>query len=268
MAGKHQGARRAGATAREPDQDTDQDTDQDRDQDRDQNSGGEAANGAANNAARAPRGKRRPFDDARKEAFLAALGEHLSVDGAAAAVGVAPQTVWLHRRRYPAFARRWLEAMDQAYVEMELLLLRSIRDSGLADVTTVTPLAPGGDAAASDAGEGADASSPSSPTGGGDAARAKGGRRTTRQSPRMLMGLALRLMQLRQANMIALTLLREAEERGDAAAPVPDIEQLKERVRALLGVIQRARRDAAKAASAATAGEGADDGRGFSAAGA
>lgn len=230
-----------------------------------------AAPGATHNGEGA---RRTGFDAARKEAFLAALVEYLNVSQAARAVGVTPKTVWLHRRTCPAFARRWLEAMDQAYVEAELLLLRSVRDGGLEDVTTVTPLdtppatPPRGEGGAAGAD---DASSPRAarrPRRIGPQGAARGGSRTTRQSPRILMGVALRLMQLRQANMVALTLLREAQERDDAPATAPDIERLKDRARALLGVINEARIDrpspagpAAATGATATHGEGAGDGR-------
>jgi hypothetical protein len=164
----------------------------------------------------------RAFDDARKETFFAALAECLCVTQAAERARTTPQNIWLHRRKDPAFARRWQEALDQGYAEIELKLMRHVRDETRDDVTTITGTA---DAAGTE-------------------------RRVVRRSPRAVMAVAVRLMQLRQAHVLTLALLREAEAQalavdavsGEAAGEI-DEQAIIDKVRVALGAIHQVRRE-------------------------
>lgn len=63
------------------------------------------------------------FSDARKQVFLDHLAGCCSVKRAAEAAGVAVTTVNNHRRRDPAFAQAFTEALESGYVALEASLL-------------------------------------------------------------------------------------------------------------------------------------------------
>lgn len=58
-----------------------------------------------------------------EERFLAALGSTCNVKAACAEVGLTPASAYNHRRRWPAFARRWDAAVEQGYTQIEMGLI-------------------------------------------------------------------------------------------------------------------------------------------------
>ncbi len=72
--------------------------------------------------------KRRPMKGAwtvkRKATFLDHLQASCNVCEAARQAGVTPSRAYELRRRDPAFAAQWAEALEQGYAELEMLLLR------------------------------------------------------------------------------------------------------------------------------------------------
>ena len=69
---------------------------------------------------RAPRGG---FYGAARQAFLDHLAACCNVTAAAAAAGVGVSTVYDARRREPAFAQAWDEAIEAGYATLEALLI-------------------------------------------------------------------------------------------------------------------------------------------------
>jgi molybdenum-dependent DNA-binding transcriptional regulator ModE len=59
---------------------------------------------------------------ATEAAFFAYLRETGSIAGAARSVGSDPSSVWERRRKWPAFARRWDEVLEEASVTLEFRL--------------------------------------------------------------------------------------------------------------------------------------------------
>ncbi|HEV2747680.1 MAG TPA: hypothetical protein VGW34_10325 [Allosphingosinicella sp.] len=64
------------------------------------------------------------FTAARQEVFLAHFSWSCDVVAAAAAAGVSESTVYAHRRKDPAFAAAFQEALEQAYVRLEAEAVR------------------------------------------------------------------------------------------------------------------------------------------------
>ena len=60
-----------------------------------------------------------------EDRFLAALGATCNVKAACAEVGLTPASAYGHRGRWPAFARRWDEAVEQGYLQIEMGLIES-----------------------------------------------------------------------------------------------------------------------------------------------
>lgn len=60
----------------------------------------------------------------RKAKFLAALGETSNVSAAVRVVNMSSSSAYQLRARDPDFARAWMEALEQGYCELEMLLLR------------------------------------------------------------------------------------------------------------------------------------------------
>jgi hypothetical protein len=64
------------------------------------------------------------FDLARKRAFLDILRRTANVRWSAKAVGIAPNTTYRHRQRYPQFELEWLDAQEHAVNLLEATLLQ------------------------------------------------------------------------------------------------------------------------------------------------
>lgn len=62
------------------------------------------------------------FDAARKAVFLEALGRTANVTRSAKAAGVAANTAYRHRRRYPAFRAAWAVALEHGLAGIERAL--------------------------------------------------------------------------------------------------------------------------------------------------
>ncbi|CAN5196520.1 hypothetical protein BH10PSE12_BH10PSE12_36230 [soil metagenome] len=60
----------------------------------------------------------------RQKIFLAVLGETANVRSAAAAVGLMWSGAYALRRRDPAFADAWPDALDQGYAELHMHVMR------------------------------------------------------------------------------------------------------------------------------------------------
>ncbi|OYW87047.1 MAG: hypothetical protein B7Z20_06010 [Sphingobium sp. 32-64-5] len=60
----------------------------------------------------------------RRAQFLDVLQASCNVTEAARSVGMVPVSAYQLRRRDPAFAVQWAEALEQGYAELEMLLLR------------------------------------------------------------------------------------------------------------------------------------------------
>jgi len=58
-----------------------------------------------------------------EERFLAALGSTCNVKAACAEVGLTPASAYGHRKRWPAFARRWHASVEQGYQQIEMGLI-------------------------------------------------------------------------------------------------------------------------------------------------
>jgi len=78
------------------------------------------------------------FDIAAKRVFLDELRRTANVTRSAKAAGVAPNTAYRHRQRYPQFELEWLDAQEQAIDRLEALLVeralrynQSLTESGL-----------------------------------------------------------------------------------------------------------------------------------------
>lgn len=60
-----------------------------------------------------------------EERFLAALAQTCNVKAACAEVGLTPASAYNHRNRWPAFARRWDEAVELGYTLLEFALIEA-----------------------------------------------------------------------------------------------------------------------------------------------
>lgn len=58
-----------------------------------------------------------------EERFLSALGATCNVKAACAEVGLTPASAYGHRKRWPAFARRWDAAVAEGYARIEIGLI-------------------------------------------------------------------------------------------------------------------------------------------------
>lgn len=67
--------------------------------------------------------RRRQWTAARTDLFFAQLAETVNVTRAAERADIPVSSVYLRRRKDPAFAARWLEALDEGYARLEMLLL-------------------------------------------------------------------------------------------------------------------------------------------------
>lgn len=81
-----------------------------------------AGNGRRTQIARARLKQWTPRVEAR---FLAALAGCCNVRAACAAVGLTQASAYNHRRRWPAFAERWAEAMELGYLRIEAALIEN-----------------------------------------------------------------------------------------------------------------------------------------------
>jgi hypothetical protein len=85
----------------------------------------------------APRGS---FGETERQVFLDHLAACCNVTAAAAAAGAGVSTVYDARRRDPAFAQAWDEAIETGYVTLEALLLqRAAMGGGYAPGKTKVP---------------------------------------------------------------------------------------------------------------------------------
>lgn len=75
------------------------------------------------------RARVREFCPATEARFLAALRATCNVKEACAAAGVGYGAAYAHRKRWPGFARRWDQALEEGYVRLEFALLLNARNS-------------------------------------------------------------------------------------------------------------------------------------------
>lgn len=80
------------------------------------------------------------WTDQARSRFLEILGEAANVSGAARDVGSSRTGAYRLRSRDPEFARQWMEALEQGYCELEMLLLRHALE-GSRQVETVEEFA-------------------------------------------------------------------------------------------------------------------------------
>ncbi len=73
---------------------------------------------------------RKEWTNEKKARFLEVLGEALNISEAARAVQMDRTSAYALKDRDPAFAESWRSALDKAYGEVELRLLRDSRDGG------------------------------------------------------------------------------------------------------------------------------------------
>lgn len=69
------------------------------------------------------RARMRGWSPRVEERFLATLGATCNVKAACAEVGLTPASAYNHRRRWPAFARRWDAAVKEGYDRIEMGLI-------------------------------------------------------------------------------------------------------------------------------------------------
>ena len=69
------------------------------------------------------RARMRGWSPRVEERFLTALGATCNVKAACAEVGLTPASAYGHRRRWPAFARRWDAAVELGYEQIEMGLI-------------------------------------------------------------------------------------------------------------------------------------------------
>lgn len=62
------------------------------------------------------------------EAFLIHLAESSNVTRSATIAGLSPSTVYHKRRQEPAFARKWLAALYEGYLHLEMEVVRRLRE--------------------------------------------------------------------------------------------------------------------------------------------
>lgn len=69
------------------------------------------------------RARMRGWSPRVEERFLTALGSTCNVKAACAEVGLTAASAYGHRKRWPAFARRWDAAVEQGYEQIEMGLI-------------------------------------------------------------------------------------------------------------------------------------------------
>lgn len=79
---------------------------------------------------------RAPAGKAWRKPFLAELARTSNVAASARAAGIEPGAAYGARRGDPAFAHQWFEALCEGYDNLELDLLRRLREGELAGATT------------------------------------------------------------------------------------------------------------------------------------
>lgn len=82
-----------------------------------------ATNGERNGKAQKRRARRDGWTMERRARFLEALSESCNVAEACRAAGLNKRNAYALRRRDPAFAAEWAEALEQGYAELEMMLL-------------------------------------------------------------------------------------------------------------------------------------------------
>ena len=83
-----------------------------------------ATNGDRHGQAQKRRVRKDGWTMERRARFLEALSESCNVAEACRAAGMNKRNAYALRRRDPAFAAEWAEALEQGYAELEMLLLR------------------------------------------------------------------------------------------------------------------------------------------------
>lgn len=63
----------------------------------------------------------------RREIFFEALGRTANISASAEEAGIALATVWMWRRKDGEFQRRWAEALDRGYADLEMRMLAMAR---------------------------------------------------------------------------------------------------------------------------------------------
>lgn len=74
--------------------------------------------------------------NAKYEAFLSYLAESSNVSRSAKFAGLSSATVYQRRRQDPGFARKWLAALYEGYLHLEMEVLGRLRDSPADGKTT------------------------------------------------------------------------------------------------------------------------------------
>lgn len=69
-------------------------------------------------------GKNNRWNEQRRQIFLTALAESANVSHSAGQAGMSLSSAYLLKKRNPAFALKWLEALEVGFCEVELSLLR------------------------------------------------------------------------------------------------------------------------------------------------
>jgi hypothetical protein len=83
------------------------------------------ASGGGGRRVQVARARFRQWTPRSEDGFLAALAATCNVKAACAAVGLTPAGAYRHRGRWPAFARRWEEALDMGCAGLEAALLEA-----------------------------------------------------------------------------------------------------------------------------------------------
>ena len=77
-----------------------------------------------------------------EDRFLAVLAATCNVRAACAAVGIGASSAYAHRRRWPAFAARWRDAVEQGYLRLECGLIEAagnfLSGEGVPDAESLT----------------------------------------------------------------------------------------------------------------------------------
>ena len=66
-----------------------------------------------------------------EDRFLAVLAATCNVKAACAEVGMTAASAYAHRKRWPAFAGRWDEAVEEGYARLEFALVENAEQSVL-----------------------------------------------------------------------------------------------------------------------------------------
>lgn len=92
------------------------------------------------------RARVRQFSPRTENRFLAVLRATCSVKAAYEAAGMSKGAAYSHRRRWPGFAARWDEAIEEAGLRLEFALAVAARNpfspDGLPDAAAVSPMTP------------------------------------------------------------------------------------------------------------------------------